>query len=337
MPLIHGHSREAVESNIREMIHAGHPRAQAVAAALSTARRYADGGSYLAGTAGTPVNLSGLGAPAPVRPTDLGILPSGFMATPQVGTYLLDPQTGALTPAAQAALRALAMRGLNPAPAAADDPNARPDTSFNDVLYGRELAGGADRGSDFGGMASGLELAALDRDARNNELAGAAGMKRGGSTATDAGDHPSGLIVSPIGGRSDQIPMHLASGSYVIPADVMSGIGQGNTLSGGHVFDAMIAAGPHKTLPLPKLGGELSMPNGMPMTVARHHYARGGRMKGRIPVIVAGGERIVSPDEVARLSGGDVERGHKMLDDWVVRARKHVTAHTSKLPGPVKT
>src|SRR5512143_3073026 len=40
MPLIKSGSKPAISKNIREMIHAGHPRDQAIAAALNTARRY---------------------------------------------------------------------------------------------------------------------------------------------------------------------------------------------------------------------------------------------------------------------------------------------------------
>ena len=190
---------------------------------------------------------------------------------------------------------------------------------------------------------------------------GAAGLKKGGQvnkralggieTASQMGDmagrtrmmasgidriHPSGLVMSPVAGRSDHIPMGLGSNSYVIPADVISGIGQGNTIAGGHAFDAMLHKGPYgMKLPIPKISGTLPKPNAMPRVVAPHLYTRGGRTKGTVPTIVAGGERIVSPEEVARLSGGDYKKGHEMLDRWVLEARKHALKVTKKLPGPV--
>lgn len=324
MPLIHSDSREAIAANIKEMLR-NHPRAQAIAAALNTARRYASGGgaggTALDGTHGSSVDLSALTpyVPQTVTSQQAGILPSGLMATPQTGSYRLDPTSGALTAATRSALQNLAQRGLTiagpPPPAVAPDPEvpAAPistalDPSDPSVAYGNRAAGGSAPSTPFYTRSE------------------AHGM-----------DHPSGLIMSPIGGRSDHLPMHLGSGSYVIPADVMSGIGQGNTMAGGHTFDQMIHGGPYGTLPMPKLGGTMAKPRGMPRMVAARHFARGGRMRGRVPVIVAGGERIVSPDEVARLSGGDIKKGHAMLDRWVVDARKHILKHTAKLPGPVKS
>ena len=39
MPLKKGSSKRTISRNIKEMIHSGHPREQAVAAALETARK----------------------------------------------------------------------------------------------------------------------------------------------------------------------------------------------------------------------------------------------------------------------------------------------------------
>ena len=58
MPLQRGRSPKVISSNIREMIRAGHPQDQAIAAALNTARKIkADGGNLL-------------GYPAPIKPLD---------------------------------------------------------------------------------------------------------------------------------------------------------------------------------------------------------------------------------------------------------------------------
>ena len=120
-----------------------------------------------------------------------------------------------------------------------------------------------------------------------------------------------------------------------MPADIISGMGQGNTMSGAHNFDSMIHSGPFGTkLPMPKIGGTMPRPPGMPKMLGSQHFSRGGRTKGRIPVIVAGGERIVSPEEVAQLSGGDIKKGHEMLDRFIVEFRKHNIKVLKALPGP---
>jgi hypothetical protein len=120
MPLIKSGSRAAISSNISEMVKAGHPQKQAVAAALSTARRYgkANGGSLF--------NMENL-----------------------------------------------VMRGAS---------------------YG------------------------LRRE---------------------------GMLNSTIPGRTDKIPLNLKAGSYVLPADIPSALGQGNTMAGGEILKKMFSSGPY--------------------------------------------------------------------------------------------
>ena len=41
-----------------------------------------------------------------------------------------------------------------------------------------------------------------------------------------------GPIHSAVAGRTDHLPMHVPSGAYVLPADIVSAMGEGNTAAG---------------------------------------------------------------------------------------------------------
>jgi hypothetical protein len=40
------------------------------------------------------------------------------------------------------------------------------------------------------------------------------------------------------------------------------------------------------------------------------------------PIIAAGGEFVIPPEKVREIGGGDIDRGHKILDHWVMSTRK---------------
>jgi len=144
------------------------------------------------------------------------------------------------------------------------------------------------------------------------------------------------LIHSSVPGRVDRIPMHARTGSYVIPADVVSGLGQGNTYAGAKMWGQAIAhaAGPygvrntirpaHMRTPALRMGrGQI--------------FARGGANdSGYTPIVTAGGECLVDPEMVTALGNGDAEHGKKELNDSVMRVRKQVVQHMRSLPPPVK-
>jgi hypothetical protein len=121
-----------------------------------------------------------------------------------------------------------------------------------------------------------------------------------------------GLLHSAGPGRTDTLPVNVLSGSYVLPADIVSGLGQGNTLAGTKHLDRIFAD-----------------------LLGMDHIARSGKGP-RVPIIAAGGEYIIQPEAVRFLGGGDIKRGHAWLDDFVkdVRERTHKTL--GKLPGPAK-
>lgn len=147
-----------------------------------------------------------------------------------------------------------------------------------------------------------------------------------GGGATDAG-----FLHSSVPGRTDHIPASPAADSYVVPADVVSGLGEGNSLAGARVLDLAFGTGPYGTkMPQQHMG------SGPPRPPAPAQYEARGGSTGRIPIMAAGGEYIVPPHVVAALGRGDAGRGHRLLDKFVVEQRRKIIGQMRKLPGPVK-
>lgn len=127
---------------------------------------------------------------------------------------------------------------------------------------------------------------------------------------------PSGLHTGPIRatvpGRTDHLPMKVLPNSYVIPADIVSSLGEGNTEAGYQVLSGMFPVVPEARASGGEVGGE-------PMDI-----------------IAAGGEYVLSPDQVALIGDGDIRAGHDVLDELVLLLRKDHIKTLKKLPGPVK-
>lgn len=62
--------------------------------------------------------------------------------------------------------------------------------------------------------------------------------------------------------------------------------------------------------------------------------AAGGTAPAGVPIVAAGGEYVVHPDHVREVGGGDLDTGHKVLDEFVKRVRKELIGTLKKLPGP---
>jgi len=208
-----------------------------------------------------------------------------------------------------------------------------------------------------------------------------------------------GLINMAVGGRTDHLPMHVREGSYVLPADIVSALGEGNTMAGSKVVDHMFAGRPaHKASGGPTIGtskktdflqssrtlpGDIAMgvngedlagsalmanmfnsgpfgTSGKGVSFRAPDYpgldqyskmqqmfnppiptkkeAHGGPvMSGNrrpVPIVAAGGEYVIDPDEVERFGNGDINKGHDKLDEFVKHVRKHLVKTLNKLPGP---
>ena len=120
-----------------------------------------------------------------------------------------------------------------------------------------------------------------------------------------------GPIHSPVSGRTDHLPMHVASGSYVIPADIISAMGEGNTMSGFKQMNQI-------------LSGAKAIPK-----------ADGGPISA-VPIVAAGGEYVVTPHEVLWAGDGDMDRGHAAFDGFVTGMRAKTIKTLKALPGPKK-
>ena len=158
------------------------------------------------------------------------------------------------------------------------------------------------------------------------------------SHATRSFYHPGGFIHSGVAGRTDALPLAVPADSHVIPADVVSGIGEGNSLNGARLLDQIFHAGPWGARAVKSGPAERALP-----------FARGGHGDRVTAILAAGGEYVVRPEAVVRYGGAarrrdpkrhgrksDMSAGHDTIDDFILRARKHVIATTRKLPGPVK-
>ena len=117
-----------------------------------------------------------------------------------------------------------------------------------------------------------------------------------------------GPLNSPVAGRTDHLAIDVPAESFVIPADVVSSLGQGNTANG--------------------------------MAILSHRFGdsapQARKDGGAVPIMAAGGEFVVSPEAVAREGGGDIKRGHGVLMEFVKHARAEHIKTLKKLPGPHK-
>lgn len=114
-----------------------------------------------------------------------------------------------------------------------------------------------------------------------------------------------GPIHSPVAGRTDHLPMNVPSGAYVIPADIVSALGEGNTMAGFEILNDMFGI----------------------------QKAEVGAASAEI--VAAGGEYVIAPSSIARM-WRDIDDGHRALDGFVTKFRGETVKTLKKLPGPHK-
>ena len=151
-----------------------------------------------------------------------------------------------------------------------------------------------------------------------------------------------GMIHSSVPGRTDKLPMNVRGGSYILPADIVSGVGQGNSMAGSSILNKFFKMGPYgdamSRIAAPKVNYGKSMSMRLP-AMKQPKFAEGGQEDNpneSVPIVAAGGEMVIPPHVVRRLGGGDMKHGHQILDHFVLHMRKKNIEDQKKLKGPKK-
>lgn len=157
-----------------------------------------------------------------------------------------------------------------------------------------------------------------------------------------------GGVVGPLlatgGGRTDTLPIAVPAGSFVIPADIVSGLpgAEGNSLEGHNALNKLFSS-----LPLapdkapygassPKLAKGKTIPKATGLAGGGHVSHETNGHHEHVDIMAAPGEFVVHPDAVAALGEGNMKLGHEILDQFVDEIRKQNIKTLKKLPGTVK-
>lgn len=127
----------------------------------------------------------------------------------------------------------------------------------------------------------------------------------------------SGFLHSAVPGRTDKLPISVKGGAYVLPADHVSALGQNNSLAGAEIVNKTFRLGPYGATPTKLRGTKVSVPH---LDLRRSKFADGGAAED-VPIVAAGGEIVIPPEAIIERFG-DLEKGHRALDRWVLDTRK---------------
>lgn len=170
--------------------------------------------------------------------------------------------------------------------------------------------------------------------------------------------HPGGLINSSVAGRTDRLPLAVATDSHVIPADAVSAAGQGSTMAGARMWQEILGMGPYgikaATIPRGRGQGIPAAPHPIGSQASAFEnpsYARGGSAShGTSKILAAGGEMIVPRETVydnglraLRKEGAKnpteaqaLKRGHEVIDKTIGIFRKYALEFLKHAPPPKK-
>lgn len=153
-----------------------------------------------------------------------------------------------------------------------------------------------------------------DRHARGGAVERALGIAKSIKRAKGGKVH-TGAIIGHTDGRADEVPMQVPDGAYVLTADHVSSMGEGNTLAGFKKLDKMF-----------------------PKSATARHAPRQATKRaagGAVPIYAADGEYVICPDDITD-RWGDLKDGHRYLDEWQTSSRKEHVNTLRKLAPPAQ-
>lgn len=295
MPLKHGSSRETISGNISEMMHAGRPQDQAVAAALSTAREAHARGSQVSRPKGGATGKVHVG---PIHSNVAGRTDHLPMHV-KSGSYVIPADIiSAMGEGNSMAGFKIANSIFSKMPYGAPNIGA-------DMPYGQQMPHRAD-----GGRAYPL--------ADRSEWYGDSNYQQTGAQI---------IHMTPDEYLAKVRPLHIDEASRDNIDDLKNHILSGRKLDPLKINAEGKEDGRHRAHAARELGIK-SVP-----VLMWAHKAGGGEVD-TVPIVAAGGEYVIPPEDVVKIGEGDLDHGHQILDEFVKKYRAKTIKTLQKLPPP---